>query len=174
MISPYSTYIPFVCVSCSHFSFTCLFLNSISHTIAFALFLNFPLSCACSFHEIHLLNCVSCAHFVKLCPRAGCYYVFGSWAWKTGWTWNSQAHLLEVLNLKEAFSLTLALNASTDRFSECEITSKATYYSNGEWELLNASPDASKVVFFKLRKMWHISWVSFRLRSSEDESRMGL
>ena len=89
----------------------------------------------------------------------GCEYVFGSWTWKHGWTWDNKDDPLPILDI-QSYGLTTAVNASSRLFTKCGITSIDKYCENGAWEALDpVFYQGTNVVFFKLQGMWHFTWV---------------
>ena len=98
---------------------------------------------------------------LRLSLNTGCNFVFGSWTWSSGWTWNSLDDSLQTLYLEDGYGFTSGFNVSTSTFSECTITAMAIYDENGEWKPLTIPSEESIITFYKLRGMWHLSWVSY-------------
>lgn len=98
--------------------------------------------------------------------KTGCRYVFGTWTWRHGWAWKTEVDPLQVLNMN-AYGLTLALNASTRKFTQCKTVSTATYDTNGEWKAFTLLSNESSIVFFKLHEMWHLSWIFEEMSASK-------
>ena len=64
-----------------------------------------------------------------------------------------------VLNSKEAHGITMAINATARRYNSCSVNSISYWKDNIDWVEMNFINNASMPIFFKLKNIWHISWV---------------
>lgn len=84
----------------------------------------------------------------------------GSWRWRSGWTWDTTADTLVILDSKDDNGITVALNASSTEYESCSVESLYYMAEGKKWTEESELFSHSKPVMFKLNKMWHLSWVN--------------